>query len=168
LFGTVEGFVPPDERFGRAGLRAVKGCGMDALYYPTLQHRSRDADTLRTVARDTAFKLRYRRTGLRTACQDLYRFHAMEDRSTRLPVRPFPYRVGGGWEFTDVTLLPTSDPSRLRTQLRLAARLNGSVCLSVAHWRFEEPAYRERFESLLGYARDRLDARPVTVGALFP
>jgi hypothetical protein len=167
LFGEVSVFVPPDGRFSRAGLEAVKICGMDALYYPVPQHRPRDLDTVRTVARDALFKYRHRSTGVLRFVQDLYRFWNMEDRSVPLASRPTPYHVGGGWEFAGRTLLPSTDPERVRRQLALADRLDGGVCLGVDHWRFDDDRFVETFESVLGHARD-LGAEFVHCPELFP
>lgn len=167
-FGDVSVFVPPDDRFNSAGLKAVKVCGMDTLYHPTLRHRARDLDTARTVAQDVAFKYRHRSTGPLDFVQDLYRLWAMDDRSVPLAVRPFPYHVGGGWEFTSQTLLASSRVDRLERQLRLADRLDGGFCLAVGHWQFADDRFRRKFERLVEFTRTEVDAEFVHVEELFP
>lgn len=168
LFGDVSAFAPPDGAFCRKGLEAVKIGGMDAFYYPTPRDRPRDLEAARLLGTELSFELRHRFEGPLAFAQDAYRLWGLGDRSVPLPVRPFPYHVGGGWEFTDVSLIPSSNVERIRRQMELADELDGGFCLSVNYWNFEDERFVRKFEELVGYAREELDPNFVHCGELFP
>ena len=163
----VDLFVPPDGALSRTGLRALKRERMGAFHYLTLRGRPRTSEVARTLASDCLFKYRHRKGGRLAFVQDLYRLWAMGDRSVSLPVRPEPYRVDGGWEFTAISLLESAGTERVKRQLRLADALEGKFCLSVHYHDFRSPGFRAQFEELLRYARTELDPKFVHCEALF-
>ncbi len=163
----VDVFVPPDGKLSRAGLAAVKRERMDTLYYPTPRGRPRTAELARTLAGDGVFKYRHDEDGAFEFVQNLYRLWVMGDRSVSLPVRPEPYRLGGAWEVTGVSLLESAPLNRVKRQLRLADELDGAFCLSLHYHDFRSDGFRERFEELLAFAREELDPRFVHCRELF-
>jgi hypothetical protein len=165
---AVDAFVPPDGMLSNAGLSALKRERMPTFHYPTPRGRPRTLELGRTLAADALFKYRYRPLGRSAFVQDLYRLWGVGDRSVSLPTWPAPYRLDGGWEFASVSLLATSSLKRIRRQLRLADELGGRFCLAVHYYDFESRRFREKFESLLQYAREELDPDFVHCGSLFP
>lgn len=163
----VDVFVPPNNSLSRRGIRAVKDAGMGLCYYPTPVDRPKTPEVLRVFLRDLWFKYRHRAGGPVAFLRDADRFWRRRDRSVFMPVRPWPYELQGGPEFTCVSLTRDGSIEPVRRQLDVAARDDGKFCLAIHYHSFRSDAFEERFYELLEYARSTYDVEFVALEELF-
>ncbi|MFA1612252.1 DUF2334 domain-containing protein [Halobellus rubicundus] len=163
----IEIFVPPNNSFSRAGLKAVKDESLRTFYYPTPLNRPKTPEVLTTFGQDLVFKYRHRSGGLFEFVSAADSFWRQENRSVFMPVQPWTYTLQGEPELTCVSMTRTDSIKRIKRQMEIADYYDAKFCLAIHYHAFRSATFRSSFYELINYARSELDPRFVRAEELF-
>jgi hypothetical protein len=160
-------FVPPNNSLSSQSITAVKKSNLQLCYYPTPVSRPKNVDVSRMFVRDLWFKYRHKTGGPISFIRDANRFWRQEDRSVFMPVRPWPYNVQGGAEFTCVSMTQDASTEPIKKQISVAAENDGKFCLAIHYHSFRSNGFRRRFYELIEHVRSTYDVEFIQMEKLF-